>query len=163
LLDITLNTGKGSALQMGFQYSYENNFSITITLDADLQHDPGYIPSLISLIPEYDIVIGNRLNNLKPMPLQRRLSNKITSGLLSHKLKVKIKDSQSGFRAYRTDILPEIKTKSAGFEAESEILVNASRNNYKIGSVDIPTIYGDEKSKVNPFKAIKGFIRIMLS
>jgi len=96
------------------------------------------------------------------MPLQRILSNKITSFLLSVKTGQDIKDSQCGFRAYSSEILKEVKTEYSGFEAESEMLVKAAKKGYKIGFVDIPTIYGTENSKMRPFQAIFGFIKVIL-
>lgn len=157
------NLGKGYALSKGFIYSYDNKFDVTITLDADLQHDPTFIPAFLPLLDEFDIVIGNRLNDIKPMPYHRRFSNKITSALLSKKLNIKIEDSQCGYRAYKTRILPLIQTSSNGFEAESEIIVKAVRNNLRIGFVNIPAVYGNEKSKMKPVQAIIGFTKILLS
>jgi glycosyltransferase involved in cell wall biosynthesis len=155
------NYGKGAALTKGFLESIKNNFELTITIDADLQHLPEKIPDLISALSMYNIVIGNRLNDIKDMPVQRILSNKLTSFLLSRKTGQKIFDSQCGFRGYHTKILKNILPKSQGYEAESEILINAARNNYKIGSVSIPTIYGEENSKMNSLLAIKGFIKTL--
>ncbi len=163
VINFDKNCGKGVALKAGFYESVKQNFDFTVTIDADLQHDPTYIPLLLKETDAYDIVIGNRLNDLKTMPLHRRLSNKITSYLLSKKLKVKIEDSQCGFRAYRTNIPAMLQTKFNGFEAESEILVRAVRNNMTIGFVDIPTIYGNEKSKIKSIQAILGFIKVILS
>jgi len=96
------------------------------------------------------------------MPLQRRLSNKLTSFLLSLKTSQKIIDSQCGFRAYSVKVLKDVKTKYFGFEAESEILVLAARKGYKIGFIDIPTIYGTGKSKMRPLQAIIGFMKVIL-
>lgn len=156
------NYGKGHALNIGFQKSAELNTDITITLDADLQHDPNYISSFIIKSINYDIIIGNRMHTLRTMPIQRRLSNKITSFFMSLKTGQKILDSQSGFRAYKTSILKDILPDSCGFEAESEIIVYAARKGYKIGFVNIPTIYGNEISKIKPIETIMGFIKVML-
>ena len=117
LISNLINTGKGFALNTGFRESIKNNFKITVTLDADLQHNPELIPVLIDGINSSDIIIGNRLNNLKSMPLQRIASNKLTSILLSLKTGQKLHDTQSGFRAYRTKILRDILPLSSGFEA----------------------------------------------
>ncbi len=157
------NYGKGHALTLGFKRSTEINSDVTVTLDADLQHDPKLISELIKMISNFEIVIGNRLNNLSAMPAHRILSNKITSSLLSIKTHQKIIDSQCGFRAYRTSILKDILPRSNGFEAESEILVSAAKKNYKIGFVDIPTIYGEEKSKMKNYETIKGFLKVLFS
>lgn len=155
------NFGKGTALKSGFSLAIELDFDIILTLDADLQHDPDYIPIFLDAIKKYDVVIGNRLSDIKAMPYHRILSNYLTSFLLSLKLKKMIKDSQCGYRAYKKKVLQKISIHSSGFEAESEIIVRVVRENFNIGFVDIPTIYGNEKSKMKSFQAIKGFLKIL--
>lgn len=162
LINIESNIGKGNALKLGFLKSIEIGSKYTVTLDGDLQHSPDSIPNLVQSINNYDVVIGSRKKNIKIMPIQRIISNSITTFLLSLKTGQNIKDSQSGFRIYKTEILNKILTKFNGYEAESEILVYASRNNLKIGSVSIPTIYNDSKSKIKPIKTIIGFIKVLL-
>ena len=157
------NYGKGKALSTGFEKAISSGFRFIITLDADLQHDPQYIPKLLLALESFDIVIGNRLKNLKGMPLQRRLSNKLTSFLLSVKTGQNILDSQCGFRAYRIEVLEKIKTTNFGFEAESEILIKASKKQYRIGFIDISTVYGNEKSKMRPLVATFGFLKVLFS
>ncbi len=163
IIDLDKNYGKGKALSVGFEEAISSGFMFLITLDADLQHDPKYIPTLIEALISFDIVIGNRLKNLEGMPFQRRLSNKITSFLLKIRTGQEILDSQCGFRAFRIEVLKNVKTKSFGFEAESEMLVKAANKNFTIGFVDIPTIYGNEKSKMQPVKAIMGFLKVLFS
>ncbi len=126
-----------------------------------MQHSTGSIPDLISGTKNFDIVIGNRLNNITRMPLQRRISNWLTSFLLSIKTGTKIIDSQCGFRAYKIDVLKNVNTRTYGYEAESEIIVMAARARYNIGFIEVPTIYANEKSKMNPYKAILGFVKIL--
>lgn len=162
-IDLEKNYGKGNALRIGFESAVSSGFDSVVTLDADLQHDPKYIPELVKELSTFDIVIGNRLKNIKEMPLQRRFSNKITSFLLTLKTGQEILDSQCGFRAFRAEALKELKIKYSGFEAESEILIKAAKKGYKIGFVDIPTIYGNEKSKMKPLQAILGFTKILFS
>lgn len=161
-IDHGKNYGKGKALNTGFKAAISSGYDYIITLDADFQHDPRYIPELIKSLQSFDIVIGNRLKNLKGMPIQRKLSNKLTSFFLTIKTRQNILDSQCGYRAYSAKVLKEVNTKYSGFEAESEILVKASKKGFKIGFVDIPTIYGNEKSKMRPVQAILGFLKVML-
>lgn len=156
------NCGKGYSLRRGFEKALELNAEYVVTLDADGQHKPEIIPLLLEKISDCDIVIGNRMKDVKNMPLQRILSNKITSYLLSKKLGVTILDSQCGFRIYRSKVLENVSTIFNGFEAESEILVQAARKNFKIEFVDIPTIYENQKSKMKPWQAIKGFIKVLM-
>ena len=163
VIDYGKNYGKGFALNKGFEKALELGYDTVVTLDSDLQHDPVFIPDLLREIENYGIVIGNRLNNLADMPLQRRLSNKITSFLLSVKTGQKILDSQSGFRAIRSDVLRVVKTRKHGYEAESEQIILAARNGFKIGFVNTSTIYGNEKSKIKPVKTILAFIKTLFS
>jgi glycosyltransferase involved in cell wall biosynthesis len=163
LISSKKNEGKGFAINRGLRKSIELRSDVTITLDADLQHPPESIPSLVDALEKNEIAIGNRLNNLKGMPVHRIVSNKITSFLLSFKLRQLISDSQCGFRAYKTEILHDIFPSAKGYEAETEILIKASRKRYRIGFVEIPTIYDNEKSKMNSFKTIKGFIRVLFT
>jgi hypothetical protein len=132
-----------------------------VTLDADLQHNPDEIPVLVAELKNFNIVIGNRLNNLKGMPLHRRMSNFITSFLLSLKTGQKLIDSQCGFRAYNAEVIRNVDTIENGFEAESEMLIKATRKGFKIGFTEISTIYGDERSKMSPFKTTFGFIKLL--
>ena len=163
LISYKRNRGKGYALRKGLEKGIEKGFLKLVTIDADSQHDPEEIPALISGLTNYDIVIGNRLNDLKGMPLQRRISNKITSFLLSIKTGQKILDSQCGFRAYRAETVKNITTVEDGYEAETEILIKASRGGYKIGFINITTIYGDEESKMMPIKTTFGFIKLLFT
>jgi glycosyltransferase involved in cell wall biosynthesis len=161
LISLERNYGKGKALQVGFDEILKHNFDFIVTIDGDNQHDPKYIQDLVKGLTAFDIVIGNRLKNTKSMPFQRILSNRLTSFFLSIKTGQNIFDSQCGFRVYKKKVLKNIKTVYNGYEAESEILIYASRKGYKIGFVEIPTTYGAEKSKMNPFKAIFGFIKVL--
>ena len=161
IISYPVNKGKGFALNLGFMESIKSGYGYTVTLDADYQHNPAYIPSLLKELDNSDIVIGNRLNKLNRMPIHRIMSNKLTSFLLSIKTKTKIIDSQCGFRAYKTSVLESILPSYAGFEAESEIILNAANNNLKISFVYVPTIYNNEKSKMRSFQAIKGFIKVL--
>ncbi|MEE9450954.1 MAG: glycosyltransferase family 2 protein [Ignavibacteriaceae bacterium] len=155
------NRGKGFALRKGFTKAVELGCDAVITLDADLQHNPASIPALLSGLDNFDLVLGNRLKDLSGMPFQRVMSNKLTSFLLSKKTGMKIIDSQCGFRALSVEVLQKVQTQSNGYEAESEIIILAARAGFKIGFVEVPTIYGNEKSKVNPVKAIFGFIKVL--
>ncbi len=162
IISLDRNYGKGFALQAGFNEAVKYEYDIVITLDADNQHDPDFIPAFIEGIKKYDIVIGNRFKNLQSMPVHRVVSNKITSFLLSLRTGESVLDSQCGYRAYKTNVLRKIKTSFNGYEAESEVILLAAKKKLSIGFVDISTIYGDETSKMNNLNAITGFIKVYL-
>lgn len=161
VLSLNRNYGKGYGLQIGFNESIKQNFNVVVTLDADKQHDPVFIPEFISQLNRFDLVIGNRLNDITKMPIQRIMSNRLTSLLLSVKTGQQILDSQCGYRAYKINVLSKVRSFAMGYEAESEMIVYAARAGFKIGFSNISTIYGSEKSKMNPIKAILGFIKIL--
>ncbi len=157
------NFGKGKAIKTGFLKAMEMECELLITLDADMQHDPELIPKFIAKYNSgnFDLIIGNRLHDISSMPIHRRASNFLTSFLISLKTGVKIKDSQSGFRLFDVKHLQALLPKFSGFEAESEILIKAARNNLKIGFVNIPTIYNSNESKMKSLDAIIGFIKVL--
>ena len=157
------NRGKGAALRSGFSVALKYKCDMVITLDADMQHDPKYLPEFIEAAEEHhdwDIIIGTRRRSGSEMPWDRRLSNKWTSILLSRRTGQKISDSQSGYRLIRRNVLENVVTKETGFIAESELLIKSSMWGNKIGSIDIPTIYSDEGSHINKFRDSFKFISL---
>ena len=161
LITNSKNYGKGFALSIGLQKAIDSDCDLIITLDGDLQHDPELIPEFVKALQKYDVVVGNRLHTLKGMPLQRIVSNKLTSWFLSIKVGVKIKDSQSGYRAFKRGVVKNILPTENGFEAETEMLIKVISNNFRIGFIDIPTIYNDNESKMKPMDAIFGFLKVL--
>ena len=159
------NRGKGAGLRSGFSVALKNGCDGVITLDADLQHDPASIPKFIEAAeanPDWGIIIGTRWRSGSKMPWDRRLSNKLTSFMLSMRAGQKISDSQSGYRFIRRNVMENIITREDGFMAESELLIRAGKGGYKIGQVDIPTIYSDEGSHINKFRDTGKFISLYI-
>lgn len=159
------NLGKGAALRSGFQFAHKMKADLILTLDADGQHNPFEATKLLEGISagNADIVIGSRIANLKDMPFHRILSNVITSKLISWRIKQTIEDSQSGFRLIRTDVTKKVMLTTKKFDLESELLIKAGLQNFKIASVPIATIYNKKsKSKVGVmdiFRFIVLFVR----
>jgi glycosyltransferase involved in cell wall biosynthesis len=157
------NSGKGVALETGFEWAYRNEYKFLVTMDADGQHAAEDLPAFLSSYNEglYDVVIGNRMWDSADMPLVRRVTNKIMSWLLSRRMKQYVPDTQSGYRLYACDVIKDIRCRSLRFNAESEILLILAAKNIAIGAVPIKVIYGDEKSKINPVKDTVRFFRML--
>ncbi|MCD6426675.1 MAG: glycosyltransferase family 2 protein [Caldisericaceae bacterium] len=161
------NRGKADAMYVGFEYAIENSFDIIVVLDADGQHDPDEIPQFIDKINEgFDIVVGSRQFNPALMPKIRIFANSFSSWLTSIVCHSKILDSQSGYRAIRTDVVKRIKFNSKRYQIETEMLIKAAKCGFKIAFIPIKTIYRKEaKSKINqiidPLKFV--FLVIKLS
>ena len=81
----------------------------------------------------------------------RRFSNKLTSLLLSIRSNIPLRDSQCGFRLIPVQLFTEIKLFQNGFQFESEILIKAAISGYRVNHVEIPTLYGPEKSAMRNF------------
>ena len=154
------NKGKGEALKTGFEYALKEGYSGVITLDADLQHDPKFIPEFIKKT-ESDILVGTRDIRLKTMPLPRWLSNNLTSIIVSILGDTKVRDSQSGYRYISAEVLKTVKLKTKKYELESELLIKAGRRKFKIDPVPISTIYQGSKSFINPLVDTGRFIKLM--
>jgi len=149
------NLGKGAAIKSGAKWAIENNFHWILTLDADQQHPPSSIPVFMERMKEGVILIGQR-TDLKSMPLLRVFSNTFTSLLLSIRTNHLLRDSQCGFRLIPLSLLKEVTFKQNGFQFESELLIKASYADYTIKHINIPTVYGSEKSAMrNIYDTIK--------
>jgi glycosyltransferase involved in cell wall biosynthesis len=157
------NQGKGASLIKGFKYALENNFDAVITMDADGQHLAQDLPSFIEAAndPGIHIVLGNRMLNVEKMPFLRVITNKFMSWFISAICKQAIPDTQCGFRLIKKDVLKNIKLGTSKYETESELLIKASRQGFKIRSIPIRSIYGREKSQINPFIDTFRFIRLI--
>ena len=153
------NRGKGYSIKKALRYAKTNGFSHIITLDSDGQHSPDCIPDFISINPMVDLVLGKREFN-KSMPVHRRLSNKLTSLIVSLFANHNVYDSQCGFRRYKVDSFSEVTSRENGFQYESEVLIKGLKLG-RIVHVDIPTIYSDEKSSINNLYDTIKFIRLV--
>jgi glycosyltransferase involved in cell wall biosynthesis len=145
------NRGKGAAIKTGLEDAIENNYDVMVLMDGDCQHDPRCIPRLLNGMDGVDVLIGSRFLNMTPqnMPLQRRLSNGITTRLIRFVTGYHITDSQCGFRLISKKAAPfftEIPYND--YVYESEVLCKASENNLLVDERPIECIYGNEKSYV---------------
>ena len=159
-----VNMGKGATLLKGFGLmSGKPGIEAVFTLDADGQHDPVEMTSFITAYRERkaDIVIGSRMADTSGMPALRRVTNWSTSAIISLRASVRIDDSQSGYRLLRLAMMSKLHLVTRNFDLESEILIKAARLGAVIASVPIATIYGEEKSKINPIVDTWRFLKLV--
>jgi len=131
-------------------------------MDADLSHDPKYIPEFIDKINGgFDLVIGERKSVVGWNWCRKVVSwggNFIGRNLAG----IKIKDLTTGYRAYRKEVLKSIcldKIESNGYAFQLETLARSLSKGFKIGSVHI--IFHDRKngkSKLSKRDIIEFFI-----
>ena len=161
LLRNNIKKGKGYSLLKGIHYALENGYTHGITLDADSQHDPAFIPEFLSIDENISIVCGKR--DLKgSMPFHRRISNIITSKIVSFICHTKLFDSQCGYRRYNLQDVCRERYFEKGFQFETEILIKLLKNKMKIFHIDIPTIYAGESSSMRYIYDTLKFIRLII-
>lgn len=148
------NMGYGAALLSLFNKAIELNADIIVTIDADGQHDPKYIPKLVSPLIEgkADIVIGSRFLNKTEIPKYRAFGIKLITQMAKVISYKNITDAQSGLRAYTREALIKIRPfDKKDMSASIEILKKAKQNNLKVLEIPVKIKYNVEKpSKKNP-------------
>jgi len=148
------NMGKGAAMRTLFDYAKKIDADIIITMDSDGQFLPEEIPKLVnSLIKNNaDIVTGYRFADEKDMPRYRKFGNKVLDKVTNLAIKIPVRDTQSGFRAYSKKAINSIKFNSDGYGADSEILISAAKKGLKILEEPVTVIYNTQgkTSKKNP-------------
>lgn len=124
------NRGKGYALRKGFQHARGD---IVVTMDADGAHRPKEIPDLINpLFNGVDIVAGSRFLGHGKDSTSRlnRFGSCIFNFVIMILTGKHITDSQTGFRAFKKEVLQRLNLESVGYEIETEITVKGLKNGF---------------------------------
>lgn len=158
------NKGKGYSIKEGIEFILSKDYDCVLTMDGDGQHDPQDIPKFLCRLQDdtADLLLGNRMQDAKGMPFLRRVTNMAMSFIISKVAGRNIPDTQCGFRLMRRQVLESSKFASEHFEIESEMILEAAKNNYRIESMPIAAIYRDEKSAINPLVDALRFIKMLL-
>jgi glycosyltransferase involved in cell wall biosynthesis len=144
------NLGKGAALATGIARALADGAATILTLDADGQHPPEFLPRLLAQLAEagVDLVLGARERS-GAMPVSRRVTNWLSATIASRIAGAPILDAQTGLRAFTrrlaTEVAPRISRYSR-YEYEAAFLLAALRGGYGVRSVTIPTIYDGQPS-----------------
>jgi len=95
------NRGYGASLSTGVRAT---DADVVVFIDSDGQQDQNDIPRLLEHIGQYDMVAGARTKD-SHIDLHRRPGKKILKWFADYLAKEKIPDINSGFRAFRRDVL----------------------------------------------------------
>jgi len=149
--------GKGSAC---IQAMKKVKTKITCFIDGDKTYNVNDLKKLINEIRNgADMAIGNRFAKMEKdaMPKYVIFGNNILTALENILYGLNIKDSQTGLRAFKTEIFEKLNIQEQEFGIESEMNIKAKKMNYKI--VEIPIFYYPRKSNDKPkhFKPLGGF------
>jgi glycosyltransferase involved in cell wall biosynthesis len=156
------NLGKGAAIKTGLRKAADS-FGFFLFMDGDGQHDPAEIPKFLAkaTATQAHLIVGNRMRNVATMPVIRRWTNKFMSWQISKLCHRELPDSQCGYRMARYELLPLLQEASDGFAFETESLLLAARNDFRIEFVPVRTIYRNERSKIKPMRDTFRYVRIL--
>jgi glycosyltransferase involved in cell wall biosynthesis len=162
-IDFDVNRGKGAALRAGFIMAQDLGFTHAITLDADGQHFPSDIPSVVSNIAAEAsaLWIGNRvLRTGADQPMRSAAGRKFGSFWYKFITGLDIRDTQCGFRAYPLAVVAQLHCNGDRYEFEQEVLVKAAWNGTPVKEVPIHLYYAPKGTAVSHFRPVRDFLRI---
>lgn len=141
-IDFQKNRGKGAALRAGFAAALEKGAKAVLTIDSDGQHDPAFAPAIVAALDRADIAIGTRDLSGQAVPKHRRIANMISSAATRAVSGGKVRDSQSGYRAFKAEVLRKVDAIGDRYEYETDFIIRAARAGFTTVNVPISTIYG---------------------
>jgi dolichol-phosphate mannosyltransferase len=135
--------GLGRSYIDGLRRALETGAETICQMDADLSHDPAYLPDLAAALEHYDLVIGSRyLNGISVVnwPLHRIMLSAFANRYIRFITGLAPRDCTSAFRAWRRDMLarlPLLTSHTSGYAFLPEMLFEAARVGCRIGEVPI--------------------------
>ena len=147
------NMGYGAALRTLFLTAKRLNPDAMVILDADGQHNPADIPRLVKavLAGEADVVVGSRLLRDTDMPIYRAVGVRLITWLIRMTAYPRLKDAQSGFRAYSRRAVRLIDVTEQGMGASTEILLKSALYDLVLKEVPVRINYTGITHKMNPW------------
>ena len=163
------NRGKGAAIRAGIPHV---DGDIAVIQDADMEYDPADVPGLIEPIERgvADVVYGSRLSGGRPQRAYlfwHLVGNRFLSLVTGILFNTTISDMETGYKAFRADVLKSLDLKQSGFGIEPEITGKICKRNLRIYELPI-SYYGrtyEEGKNItwrDGFKAIWVLVSIRL-
>jgi glycosyltransferase involved in cell wall biosynthesis len=163
------NGGKGSAVRAAIPHA---DGDIVVIQDADLEYDPADVPSLIEPIERglADVVFGSRLSGGKPQRAYlfwHLVGNRFLSLLTNVLYNTTLSDMETGYKAFRADVLRSLDLHENDFAIEPEITAKVCKRKLRVYELPI-AYYGRtyaEGKKItwrDGFKAIRVLLGVRL-
>ena len=157
LINHATNLGYGAAVWSGISNSTKDYIFFT---DADLQFDLTEIDRMLPYVPDYDAVIGYRINRQDSFV---RLLNAWAWNRLNRFLfGLRVKDMNCAFKLFKREIFDNIFVNSRGAMISAEMLVRIFRNGYRVIEVGVshrPRIAGFSTGS-KPSVIIRAFLEL---
>ncbi|MDI6783535.1 MAG: polyprenol monophosphomannose synthase [bacterium] len=159
--------GRGYAGIAGFQYAANLDTDVILEMDADLSHQPIFIPDFIVAIKESDVVIGSRYipgGDVVGWGWYRKLNSWVANHTARWILGLNYADCTTGFRAFRKEAvraLPWETMISPGPSIVEEILYHCVKKKFRITEIPITFINREQgKSKISPKLILRWIISL---
>ena len=163
------NRGKGAALRSAFAQARGR---IVVIQDADLEYDPADVAALVEPIERgvADVVFGSRLSGGRPQrafAFWHLVGNRFLSLLANVLFNTTLSDIETGYKAFRTEVLRSLDLRSDDFAIEVEITAKVCKRKLRVYELPI-AYYGrtyDEGKKItwrDGVKAIWVLVRLRL-
>lgn len=108
LIDLPINLGLAGAFQTGLRFAAEHDYDCAMQLDADGQHRPKYIATMLQELEQgADIVIGSRFLTVKKPRTLRMVGSYFISWSIRLTTRRAICDPTSGMRMFNRAMLEE--------------------------------------------------------
>ena len=135
--------GFGRSYVDGLSRALAGDAELICQMDADLSHDPKYLPELVAAAGEFDVVVGSRYvqgSSVVNWPLYRIALSTIANRYVRTITQLRVTDCTSGFRCWRRAALERVPLEglvSDGYAFLVEMLYVASSRGSRIGEVPI--------------------------
>lgn len=156
-IDLKINQGKGNAILTGINYA---KYDLIFFMDADLSTDISEIEKFIDAKNYYDLVIGDRSDSKKisvKQPIYRIFIGKICNILFRIIFKIKLKDTQCGFKIFDRNLINTSEFSCTRYLFDLELVLNFYSKKLKIYPIKV-NWKNDLNSKLNIFKDLPSFI-----
>jgi dolichol-phosphate mannosyltransferase len=161
--------GLGTAYIQGFQYAIEQGAQNILHMDADFSHSPRYVPQMLALIPDFDVVVGSRYvkggsTDVRWSWYRKLLSWWANSVWVRIILGTKTRDTTAGFKCWKAKALQHIKLdriQSNGYIFQVEMCYLAERLGFHIK--EIPIYFEDRRigqSKMSTQIQVEAALRV---
>ncbi|MEZ4461013.1 MAG: polyprenol monophosphomannose synthase [bacterium] len=167
VLHRTEKAGLGPAYLAGFRWALERDYDKILEMDADFSHQPRYVPTLISGLDTYDVVVGSRYvkgGGTQNWGALRRLISKGGGTYARTILGIPVQDLTAGFVAWRADVLRKLDLDgigASGYVFQIEMKYRAYQRGFTIH--EVPITFPDREvgvSKMTPKIALEAVVRV---
>jgi dolichol-phosphate mannosyltransferase len=162
--------GLGSAYLAGFRHGLEHRYDRVLTMDCDYSHHPRYLPHMLEVAEEADLVIGSRYvpgGGVANWPIRRRLLSRFANLYTRLLLRVPVRDCTAGFRCYSSAVLAAIdpfSVRASGYSFLEEMVWRVHHAGFRIR--EIPIVFEDRRlgsSKIDQVEIFRAARHVLIT